>query len=831
MARSFLHNSLKNMTLRLFFAISFITIFQSSSFAQPYVSNGSGHWIDDATAIWGAGGQSPLTGTNGSDSVTIGTGHTITYSGKGTGVGNTNANDGASTDFGVDNGNTITVDGGTLAHLVGGAWVRIGNHGQGTLDIKDGFVYLPAGEVQVGTQDSAQGIIRIGDGTGAAGSAVLNLRDQLSGAASGRVTQLNLGTQDGTWSPGSAGFITIESDGLLEGANSTVVYNATDNKWTVTQSITRIGRYASPTESVFLIKAGGQFNARGNVEIAASSANSGISTKGLLHLDGVGAKMTQSFGELNIAYNGEGRMIVENSAEYIHLTNAVDPVSGLVPPRNNSHIGRNATAIGTLTIRTNGKFIRDTGGSSGDLYIGNSGTGIVTVETGGSFVNRSTNWDWIGNNAGGNGSVYVKSGGLYETTVNSSIQVGVNAGNATLAAATGLIEVDGGILRMAGGTMYLGQNGNGTLRVISGSVEVGALNLARGAGRATLDVRGGELLVKGNLFAGGDTGTDFGSNTDAGVATITQSGGKVTATNAISVGLNAGHTATYTMSGGELYHLVSDFTVGEKGTGSMHIGAGASVYDQSNDPQAFLFVGRQNGSNGTVIVDGYLEKTNAAAGIRVGHGTDSAGLENNTTGRGLIGGTGTIKAEGGVWVGNYGTITGGTLTTVGQLSIDGSINLISTSGAASHSTLFVNFDSSTELGADRLNITRDLNVDGAVLSGSWAQGSDTGLDSRYWIVVSENGFGSNDFLNMVYESGHDLASQYLLLGANGFVTIDGMEFAMFYNADFDTGALLGGNDLMLSAMGSAVPEPSMALLSFIGLAGVMMRRRRKVQRN
>jgi hypothetical protein len=815
------------MTLPRVLAVFSITLLQSPSFAQPFVSNGSGHWIDDAAAIWGAGAQSPLTGTNGTDSVLIGTGSIITYSQKGTGVGNTNGNDGAITDFGVDNGNTITVDGGTLAHVVAGPWVRIGNHGDGTLDIKDGFVYLPVGEVQVGTQDSARGIIRIGDGTGAAGSAVLNLRDQLNGTASGRATSLNLGMQEGSWSPGSAGFVTIESDGILEGANSTIVRNGTS--WTVTQSITRIGRYASPTESVLLIKAGGQFNARGNVEIAASNANNGVTTKGLLHLDGVGAKMTQSYGELNIAYNGEGRMIVENSAEYIHLTNAVDPVSGLIPPRNNSHIGRNATAVGTLTIRTGGKFIRDTGGNVGDLYIGNAGKGTVTIESGGAFVNRSTNWDWIGNNAGSNGAVYVNEGGKYHTTASSSIQVGVNAGNATLAAATGLLQVDGGELVMSGGTVYVGQNGIGTFRLVQGYAEVGAFNLARGAGTATVDIQDGEMLIRGNLFAGGDTGADFGNNTDAGTATITQSGGKVTATNAMSIGLNAGHTATYTITGGELYHLNSDTTIGEKGTGSMYIGAAGKVYNQSTDPQAFFFVGRQNGSNGTVIVDGYLEKTNAAAGIRVGHGNDSAGTENNTTGRGLIGGTGTIKADGGVWAGNYGTITGGTMSTVGQLTIQGSVNLISTPGAASQSTLFVNFDSSTALDADRLNITGDLNIDGAVINGTWAQGSETGLDSRYWVVVSENGFGLNDFLNMIYESTNELAAQYLLMGANGFVTIDGMEFAMFYGADFDTGALVGGNDLMLSAMGAVtVPEPSMAMLSLVGFAGALLRRRRKI---
>ncbi len=235
-----------------------------------------------------------------------------------------------------------------------------------------------------------------------------------------------------------------------------------------------------------------------------------------------------------------------------------------------------------------------------------------------------------------------------------------------------------------------------------------------------------------------------------------------------------------------MYHKVSDVTVGEKGTGYFYVGANAKFYDEATASDAYLFVGRLNGSQGTMIVDGYVEKQNAS--VRVGHGNDAAGTENNTTGRGLLGGSGTIKSPGGVYIGSYGTLTGGTMTSVGALSIQGNLNLVTNTGAASQSTLFVNFDSSSPLGADRIIVTGEIYVDGARIDGTWG-GGETGLESRYWLVLSDTGLGLSDFFtNMVWDSDHYLASDYSNMGADGFVNIGGMDYAMFYQADFDTGA-------------------------------------------
>lgn len=812
------------MPPRFVVVLSILSLLSASLRSATLVADGSGNWHDPL--IWDADLR-PMTGTTGSDSVVIGKDENglariVTWvGGTSGGVGNTNSTNGASSDFGVDNGNTITLEGGILAHTKGTNWVRIGNWGAGTLDIKDGKVFFPVGEVQVGTHGTAaSGTIRIGDGTGAAGSAVMNLWATVDGAWSGQTTALNLGKQQNNTFHGSAGFITIESDGLLEGGAHTTTKPA--DVWVYNQSVTRIGYYASAVESVLLIKAGGRFNAHGTVEMGSSGALNGITSKGLLHLDGEGALMTQDFGEFNIGRDGEGRMIIENSAQYIKSTNALDTTSGETPKGFGNNLGRALSGVGILTIRTNGKFIRDAGGNVGDFYIGASGQGTVTIETGGELINRSSNWDWIGVNEGSVGRVYVNAGGLYSVTSTAQIVVGRDAASATLAAASGLIEINGGSL-VSAGDVHIGQEGDGTFRLISGRAEMYKLSMGRGAGTGLVEVTGGEMLIKGNLFIAGDTG-DYSANTSLGTATFNQSGGTVTATNAISIGLGTNHTGTMNLTGGELYHKVSDVTVGEKGTGHLYIGKDAKFYEQATASDAYLFVGRQNGSQGTMIVDGYLEKENAS--IRVGHGNDAAGTENNTTGRGTLGGSGTIKSLGGVYIGSYGTLTGGTMTSVGALTIEGNLNLVTNSASASQSTLFVNFDSSSPLGADRIIVTGEIYVDGARIDGTWGGGA-TGLESRYWLVLSDEGLGLSDFFtNMVWDSDHYLASDYWNMGADGFVNIGGMDFAMFYQADFDTGALTGGNDLMLSAMG-AVPEPGISSLALLGIASLFMRRRRR----
>lgn len=755
--------------------LTFFSLAGSHASGATYQSTGSGAW--NASGTW-QGNANPKTGST--DSVTILTGNTINYAGSNVGI--TNAAGGNSNDFGVANGNTITISGGFLTQTTGG-WVRIGNKSAGTLDIQNGGVYLN-GPLQVGleTADGA-GVVNVGDGVGAAGSAVLILNTLIDGiTATSTNVEVNLGITAGAY-----GIINIQSDGRMEGDTTGVI---------------RIGRFGAATgpttQSAINVYAGGQLNTHDAVEVGSL-----VGSIGLLNLSGAGAKMTREIGQLTVGYTGKGTVIVENGA-------TLESLNGT---RADIFFARNAGSEGTLTIRDNGTFIRDTGGSVGDFNLGYVGTGIMTVQSGGQFTNNSSNFDWIGTKNGSNGSAYINTGGVYYSK-SASVVVGSEAG------ATGLLQVNGGQFTMAGGTLHLGLSGKGTFQQISGTTSVVKIVMSGKGGESYFDMQLGSLSTSSTFYVGGDT-----VDTGTGTATATQSGGTVNVGGAMSVGASATHTGSYAMTGGTLNFtaVTADVTVGERGNGSMVIGANATFDAQQTTGQ--FYVGREDGSTGSLIVDGTLTKTGTTA-IRVGQG-NSSGV-NNTTGSGLIGGTGTITASAGIIVGNHGTITGGTQASVGALNIQGDLSLISSVGSSAHSTLFVNFDSSTTLQADRLTISGNFSLENAAIAGNWAAGSATGVDSRYWVVINSGGNaiqGDAHFANMTLTSTNDWASVYQGMGADGFVTIDGQDFAMFYSANFATGALFGGHDLVLSAM---APEPSRALLSLLGLASLLLRSRRRL---
>ncbi len=264
-------------------ALTFFCLAGSRAVGATYLSTGSGVW--NATGVW-QGNANPKTGST--DSVTIQSGNTINYTG--TNVGITSAAGGNSNDFGVANGNTITIDGGNLTQTTGG-WVRIGNKSAGTLDIKNGGVYLN-GPLQVGveTADGA-GVINVGDGVGAAGSAVLILNTLIDGTtATSTNVEVNLGNTAGAY-----GIINIQSDGRMEGDTTGPI---------------RIGRYGAATgpttQSAINVYAGGQLNVHDALEVGSLAGSIG-----LLNLSGTGAKMTREIGQLTVGYSGKWRHIRE----------------------------------------------------------------------------------------------------------------------------------------------------------------------------------------------------------------------------------------------------------------------------------------------------------------------------------------------------------------------------------------------------------------------------------------------------------------------------------------------------------------------------------------
>ena len=712
--------------------------------AAPIDSSASGNW--NASGTW-SGGSVPQTGVG--DTANILSGHTVIYTSSSPFAGLDGSND-----MGVGNGNTININGGVLSQAMDGWWVRIGHKAAGTLNINDGRFHVTDGtgggtSLQVGVETNGNGTINIGDGSGAAGSAVLNLRDRVGGSANGGAFDMNLAASGGT-----VGNVTINSDGVLEGDQKT---------WSGSNPVQnphiRIGQSSSSLLSTLTVNAGGRFNARGNVEVGAQGG-----ARGLLRLNGAGARMDMSDGEMTVAFTGTGAMVVENGAVFSR--------SNTSAARSDLYVGRNSSGNGTVTIASGGAFRRESGGNVGDMRIGYDGTGVLNVESGGLYHNESGNWDWLGQNTGSNGTVNV-NGGTYEIT---------------------------------GGTnLIIGLNGTGTFHHNSGSTDVNGIRAGVNSSTGLITISAGTFNVRGGMYLGGDSTTSGGN----GSGTVNQSGGATSIAGALVVGIAANHTGTYNLAGGSVTHTSSDISIGESGNGSFTIAAGATLTDTSSSGGQF-FVGRNDGSSGSLIVNGTLVKSGSANPIRVGNGnTDGT---DNTNAPGLLGGTGAITSSGGVRIGSHGTVSAALTTTIGALAVTGDV------GFSSGGILHVDIDGS---GAnDVLNVAGAVDLTGAILDGTWLAGASIGPDSRYWAIIND---GIDPITGTFANASLSSSYAFLYPTADGFVTLDGQEFALFYDADSSTNSLTGGNDLLLSA----VPEPSAtALLLVAGLA--FTRRRRQV---
>jgi autotransporter-associated beta strand protein len=173
--------------------------------------------------------------------------------------------------------------------------------------------------------------------------------------------------------------------------------------------------------------------------------------------------------------------------------------------------------------------------------------------------------------------------------------------------------------------------------------------------------------------------------------------------------------------------------------------------------RACLYDGGTTVNNGTLLV-------NNAEGSGVGSGTV-------TLNGGTLGGTGTVGAA--VSVGTGGFVSPG--DSVGRLRIEGDLDLTSTGTAG----LYVELDAT--------NVYDVLTVTGLVTLGDA-------------MLVGEVGYApaSNDtFFILVNEGTDAIVGTFEGVAQGGSVEIDGHTFSVSYEGDSATGALTGGNDVVL----------------------------------
>lgn len=824
----------------------------------PFNSIGTGNW--DNTAIWnptpGAGG--PQTGAG--QTAIINTGDTITRIG---GVGLP-----GSGDLGAAGNGHIILEGGSLTQNAIGNWVRIGHVTNGSMTINSGayhFVNAPPGSsgnpnFQVGIR-GATGFLTIGDGTGAPGSALFDLRHNLNGDVTGVNPAFNLAAAEGGQPNGIAGHVVVNSDGLIEGANAT----------------TRVGQAASAEVSTMTLQNGGRFNVRGTLEAGGSGGS-----KGLITVTGAGSLIDQSGGDLVIGWFGTGEMRLVDGGLFQRSNNA------------DIRVGRENTGNGTLIV-DNATLLQgslDGGGNfvptGGDFRIGEQGgsVGVVTIRNGGLVQRGTGNWSWVGQS--GNGTLNLESGGQWRDLGGNNLRV-ANGGSAT-----GTINISGPIWNSGTqlGTLLethvlsFGDNGNAVANQTGGTVRTrDVFHLSQGAGgQSVWNMSGGEIVALHHLYV-----SSTGSSPANPNAMLNMSGSAVVnhqTSNDFRIGQGAGSYGRVTMSGdavinsnrefvigqdngsrGELIMTgnsrliqgappsgTSDLRIGRNGRGLVDIGNGARIERSHGN---WAWVGEGGTGDGTLLIrdGGTWNSTDSGANLRVANNNGSQGLVRVETG-GVLNNAGTIVMSDGGGTATLmvnGTLSSSNTVQVGTTAAGGAGSATFGGTGTVNSNVFIGQRGILSPGDSLTNPTGNLSLFGSLtfqaaadwdvhvvggsssmltLSGSLGNLNDVtlggtvsnpaGLAPMFMLNQTGGAAVNGQFANTMSTGSVPAFWNNLFPDADGFVNVDGTDFAIFYSADFPTNSFTGGNDIALGL----VPEPGRTLLLALAALSLMARRRR-----
>ncbi|MBN8944268.1 MAG: autotransporter domain-containing protein [Rhizobiales bacterium] len=544
------------------------------------------------------GGSDLRVGQNGRGALTIGAGGVVR---------NSNGHIG----FASGSIGTVSVAGAGASWLNLGAFLSVGDGGQGTLIIGAGG-FVTNGHGNIGYGANAVGIVTVA-GMGARWENFYTLAVGLNGQGT-----LTIGTGGSVTNTGGA-------IGTNAGSVGTVTVAGTDARWDNSGDLT-IGRSGRGTLN---IAAGGTVTNG----VGAIGYNNGA--VGTVTVEGLGATWTNS-GSLAVGSSGLGTLTIGAGGS---VTNA----AGL--------IGAFANAVGTVTVEGPGA----TWTNSGNLTVGHSGQATLTIGAGGTVTNgigligydngavgtvtvAGTNARWdnssdIAVGRDGQGTLNIGAGGIVTNKYGS---IGYGSGS------VGTVKVEGpGATWTNADNLNVGDLGQGTLGIGAGGTVANAYGYiglnAGSVGTATVAGAGARWTNSSDLAVG-----YFGQGTlSIGV------GGTVT--NAYGyIGNNSGSVGTATVAGtGATWTNSGNLHVGFRGQGTLTIGAGGIVtngfgfigaaaanavgtvtvagagarWDNSGD----LFVGNQ-GQGKLTIADGGTVSSAAGSGlVHLGYSGTSAG--------------------------------------------------------------------------------------------------------------------------------------------------------------------------------------------------------------
>ena len=297
-------------------------------------------------------------------------------------------------------------------------------------------------------------------------------------------------------------------------------------------------------------------------------------------------------------------------------------------------LGWNTPSTGTISLSGPSA----TWSNTGDLYLGNEGTGILTIH---DMASVSAGTTYLGAGYGGSGQIDLGSGANF--TSSGDLFIGyAGVGGVSQPAGTGVVNVTSGTLWNTNGTLANGTGSTGTATITGGTsfwINTGSLTVGRGGvGTLTVSAGGSVSSIDGVI---GQSADAAGSS-----ATVTGAGSTWNASGTLFVG-NFGASELNVLSGGAVTsaaavigrHSTSTATV--SGVGSSWDTGALSVGGDISDPGV--------AGNGTLTVSAGGSVTSSSAAL---------GLNSTDSGTATIGGSGSIwDVNGTLSVGFNGTGT------------------------------------------------------------------------------------------------------------------------------------------------------------------------------
>ena len=604
----------------------------------------------------------------------------------------------------------VNITGGAQLHTTN-TWFSLGENGS-------------VGEATVsgvGSRLTSNGLIV---GWNGSGSGTLNISDRAVVNNAGH--ELSVGRDNAN----TSGIINLSSNGTLNSIDPRIGHNGigilninggnfnSTNGWSVVGDQPTANGTVNMTAGTFTTTgadptvvlganagAKGTFNQTGGTTTIGNELNlgrGGAGSVGKLNLSGASTLMTvNGWTTVGRDGSGSGEINVSNGARFNHLPSSGDMLLGW----NGGSTGKiNVTSGGRMVYNwwfragidpgSQGDVVVDGTGSNislntGRVYIGERGTGSLTVSNGGVFSQTSGDqFNVGGNDASANGeglgTLSVTGAGSTVST-NNFLRVGfgntgadpavgvANVSNGGTISSGGWIGIghDGGdgTLNMAGGTLtaasefYVGIDDNGHTRTTTGTANItgGAVSagttiwIGRNGGIGVVNLTGAAVasLSSANEIKVGEGGVGSGGSQTTGTLNIDNPNALVRSVNGIYVGYNGG-VGVVNHSAGSLVESNQWLTLagGAGSTGSYNLSGGTVT---SN----FIEVGADGA--GTFNVSG--TGTVTANQFTVGTRATGVGVINVSTG-GLVTNNGTIFLGGDQGAGS-GTlnIVGGTVQT------------------------------------------------------------------------------------------------------------------------------------------------------------------------